>query len=275
MRNIIRLIQKYRNVLFFLLLELIALSFLFNGRNSYHSSNYLNSSNAVSASLFNLKYGVISYFKLRDVNQDLLEENALLKDQLLNKELKVGKRYVKFKDSLYYKNYKFIETKIINSQFKFAENNLLINRGKLNGVSSKMGLIGTKGIYGIVENVSDHYASVRPLIHEKFGLTVIHQKTNTWGDFKWVPGENNFRTAYVENVPIYTEINLMDIFSTTGSDGIFPENIKVGRVIKIEENKEQQTLKITIELEEDFSSARVGFVVKNFMSQEINEHYRN
>jgi rod shape-determining protein MreC len=229
----------------------------------------------MSASLFNLKHGVISYFKLREVNQDLLEENALLKDQVLNKELKVGKRYVKLKDSLYYKNYKFIEAKIINSQFKFAENNLLINRGKLNGVSSKMGLIGTRGVYGIVDNVSDHYASVQPLIHEKFGLTVIHKKTNTWGDFKWVPGENNFRTAYVENVPIYTEINLTDIFSTTGSDGIFPEDIKVGSVIKIEKNKEQQTLKITIELEEDFSSARVGYVVKNFMNEEINEHYRN
>ena len=64
-----------------------------------------------------------------------------------------------------------------------------------------MGLIGTKGVYGIIENVSDHYASVKPLIHEKFGLTVIHQKTKTWGDFRWVPGENNFRTAYVENIP--------------------------------------------------------------------------
>ena len=30
-----------------------------------------------------------------DSLKDLLEENALLKDQLLNKELKVGKRYVK------------------------------------------------------------------------------------------------------------------------------------------------------------------------------------
>ena len=275
MRNIIRLIQKYRNVLFFLLLELIALSFLFSWRNSYHSSNYLNSSNAVSASLFNFKYGIISYFKLKEVNDDLLVENALLKEHLLNKELKVGKRYVKLEDSLYYKNYVFIEAKIINSQFKFAENNLLINKGKLNGVSLKMGLIGTKGVYGIIENVSDHYASVKPLIHEKFGLTVIHQKTKTLGDFRWVPGENNFRTAYVENIPIYAKIKLGDIFFTTGSDGVFPENIKVGKVIDIAENKEKQTLKITIELQEDFSSARVGYVVKNLMSEEINEFYTN
>ena len=63
----------------------------------------------------------------------------MLKEHLLNKELKVGKRYVKLEDSLYYKNYVFIEAKMANSQFKFAENNLLINKGKFLMESLKMG----------------------------------------------------------------------------------------------------------------------------------------
>ena len=48
MKNIIFLIQKYRNFLFFLSLEFISLFLLFSSRNSYHHYNYLTSSNSIS-----------------------------------------------------------------------------------------------------------------------------------------------------------------------------------------------------------------------------------
>ena len=270
MRNIIRLIQKYKNFLFFLILETIAISFLFSWRNSYHSSTFLGSSNAISAGLFDFKYDVISYFNLREINEALQKENSVLKEKTLNKELLLGKRFVKINDKLFHKQYKFQEAKIINSQFKFSENNLLINKGKLNGVEPKMGFIGTKGIFGIVDQVTDHYSSVKPLINDKFGLKVIHQKTNTWGDFNWIPSENNYRTAFINNMPIYTDIAKKDAVITSGSDGIFPYGLKVGQVKSVEKDIEQQTLKIIIEIEEDYSKAHVGFVVKNLLKEEFN-----
>ena len=137
-----------------MMLEIIVISLLFSWRNSFYSSNYINSSNSVSAGLFNLKNNVVSYFNLRDINESLLEENAFLKEKLFNQSIIVGKRFVKVNDSLFYKSYSFQKTKIINSQFKFSENNLLINKGSLNGVSNKMGLIGTKGVIGIISHVS-------------------------------------------------------------------------------------------------------------------------
>ena len=252
------------------MLETIAISFLFSWRNSYHNSTFLASSNAVSAGFFDFKYDVISYFNLREINEDLQKENSFLKEKTLNKELILGKRFVKIDDTLFYKQYKFQEAKIINSQFKFSENNLLINKGKLNGIEPKMGFIGTKGIFGIVDQVSDHYSSVKPLINDKFGLKVIHQKTNTWGDFHWVPSKNNYRTAFINNMPIYTKVAEKDDIITSGSDGIFPYGLKVGHVLSIEKDIEQQTLKIIIEIEEDYSRAYVGFVVKNLLKDEIN-----
>ena len=270
MRNIIRLIQKYKNFLFFLLLETIAISFLFSWRNSYHSSTFLGSSNAVSAGLFDFKYDVISYFNLREINEVLQKENSVLKEKTLNKELLLGKRFVKVDDTLFYKQYKFQEAKIINSQFKFSENNLLVNKGKLNGIEPRMGFIGTEGVFGIVDQVSDHFSSIKPLINDNFGLKVIHQKTNTWGDFNWIPSQNNYRTAFINNMPIYTEVTEKDAMITSGSDGIFPYGLKVGHVLSIEKDIEQQTLKITIEIEEDYSRAHIGFVVKNLLKDEFN-----
>ncbi len=270
MRNIIRLIQKYKNFLFFLVLETISISFLFSSKNSFYSSNYINSSNAVFAGIFNIKNDILSYFKLKKINNELMVENALLKEKVYNQNIKVGKRFVKIDDSLYFKSFTFQKTEIINAQFKFAENNLIINKGKLNGINTKMGVVGTRGIIGIIDNVSKHYSSVKPLIHLQFGLKVVHEKSNTWGDYSWVPSKNNYRTAFIENIPIYASVNKKDYFVTTGSDGIFPKGIKVGKVIKVSKNKELQTLLVTIELEEDFASVNIGFIVKNINSNEIN-----
>lgn len=272
MRNIILLIQKYRNFLFFLFLEFFSLFFLFSYRNSYHHYNYLSSSNSITSSLYNLQYNMFSYFSLREINNDLLKENSILKNQLLNKDLLVGRKFIKSKDTIYQKNFLFKEVKVINSQFKHYENFLIVNAGKKSGVRVKMGLIGTKGILGIVKNVTDNYATIRPLINPNFGLKVLHKKTNSWGDLIWVPEENNYQNIFVKNIPIYTKVKQGDYFITSGAEGLFPGGIKIGKVIEIKENIEQQTLDIKLENEEDFSRTKIGFIVFNRTSEEIKQH---
>jgi rod shape-determining protein MreC len=272
MRNIILLIQKYRNFLFFLFLESIALFFLFSATNSYHHYNYLTSSNSITAGLYNLQYSMTSYFSLRDINNQLMVENANLKNQLLNKEIVIGRKYVRHQDTIYKKNYLFKEVRVVNSQYKFFKNNLIINAGSNSGIEKKTGLIGTKGLLGIVMNVSSNYSSVRPVINPDFGLKILHKKTNSWGDLSWIPEENNFNNVFVKNIPIYTNINEGDHFITSGAEGLFPRGILIGRALSIKENIEKQTLIIKVKLEEDFSSLKVGFVVKNEIKEELDQH---
>ena len=272
MRNIILLIQKYRNFLFFLFLEFISLFFLFSSRNSYHHYNYLSSSNSITSSLYNFQYNMFSYFSLREVNNDLLKENSNLKNQVLNRDMVVGRKFIKSDDIIYQKNFFFKEVKVINSQFKYYENFLIINAGKKSGVKEKMGMIGTKGVLGIVKNVTDNYATIRPLINPNFGLKVLNENTNSWGDLIWIPEDNNFQNIFVTNIPIYTKVKLGDYFITSGAEGLFPRGLKVGKVIEIKENIEQQTLDIKLKNEEDFSRTKIGFVVFNKTSEEINQH---
>ena len=272
MKNIILLIQKYKNFLFFLFLEFIALFFLFSATNNYHHYNYLSSSNSISAGLFNLQYSMTSYFSLREINNQLLVENAKLKNQLLNKDLVVGRKYIKHKDTTYKKNYLFKEVRVINSQYKFYKNNLIINAGINSGVQIKSGLIGTKGLLGIVTNVSSNYASIRPIINPDFGLKVLHENSNSWGDLIWIPEQNSFNNVYVKNIPIYTEVKEGDFFITSGAEGLFPRGVIIGRTLSIKENIEKQSLNIKVKLEEDFSSLKVGFVVKNQFKNELDQH---
>ena len=272
MRNIILLIQKYRNFLFFLFLEFIALFFLFSATNNYHHYNYLSSSNSLSAGLYHLQYRMTSYFSLREINNNLMLENAKLKSQVLNKEIVVGRKYIKYKDTTYKKNFLFKEVSIINSQYKYYKNNLIINAGSKSGIEKKTGLIGTKGLLGIVTNISNNYASVRTVINPDFGLKILHENTNSWGDLIWIPEENSFENVFVINIPIYTNVKEGDYFITSGAEGLFPRGIIVGEVLSIKENVEKQTLIIKLKLEEDFSTLKVGFVVKNQLKEELDQH---
>ena len=136
MRNIILLIQKYRNFLFFLFLEFFSLFFLFSYRNSYHHYNYLSSSNRITSSLYNLQYNMFSYFFKRN-KQRFTKRKFYFKNQLLNKDLVVGRKFIKSKDTIYQKNFLFKEVKVINSQFKHYENFLIVNAGKKVALETK------------------------------------------------------------------------------------------------------------------------------------------
>jgi rod shape-determining protein MreC len=216
---------------------------------------------------------MFSYFSLREINNDLLKENSILKNQVFNKDMVVGRKFIKYKDTIYQKNFLFKEVKVINSQFKNNENFLIINAGIKSGVKEKMGLIGTKGILGIVKNVTDNYATIRPLINPNFGLKVIHENSNSWGDLIWTPLENNYQNIFVKNIPIYTKVKQGDYFITSGAEGLYPWGVKVGKVIEIKENIEQQTLDLKLKNEEDFSRTKIGFVIYNKTADEINQHF--
>ena len=73
---------------------------------------------------------MFSYFSLREINNDLLKENSSLKNQIFNRDMVVGRKFIKSENTIYQKNFLFKEVKVINSQFKYYENFLIVNSGK-------------------------------------------------------------------------------------------------------------------------------------------------
>ena len=269
MRNIIRLIQKYRNFLFFLVLELISFLFIFNWRNSFHHSTFIGASNSVTGYMYESKAAVLNYFYLSEINEELQNENQYLREQLHNQEIKIGKKFIKINDSLYLRNYKFLKVEVLNSQYKYVENSVLLNKGTTNGLKEKMGVIGVHGVIGIINKCSSYYSSVVPVINPYFVLSVVHESSSTWGDLQWLSNINNYQTATINNIPNYTPIKSGDLFVTTGSDGIFPRGIPIGTVKSFKKNIETQMMSVEISLSEDFSNTHRGFVVYNSVRDEL------
>ena len=86
MRNLIQLIIKHNQFLFFISIEVLAL-FLIIQNNHFQRSAFINSTNGITASIYQRLTNLNSYFSLKTTNELLLEENAkTIKSKFFRKE---------------------------------------------------------------------------------------------------------------------------------------------------------------------------------------------
>src|SRR5215475_3743938 len=120
MRNIFLFIRRYFNFLFFLVLQIIALSFLFR-YNKFHEAIFMNVADNLTGKL-NEKYNNVDYyFRLKKTNAELVKENVYLRS-LLKQNYQAPDTTNKIMvdsiiiDSLKkYQRYQYFEAKVVNS----------------------------------------------------------------------------------------------------------------------------------------------------------------
>ncbi len=81
MRNLITFLLRYQGVMLFVLLEVVSL-FLFVTNSSYQRAAFFNSANAYAGVVLARRTQVADYFKLDELNRQLLADNAKLRQQL-------------------------------------------------------------------------------------------------------------------------------------------------------------------------------------------------
>ena len=85
MYSLLTFLYNYRASFLFVLLEAVSVFFIINN-NSYHQAAVLNSSNRMVASIMSTTNSVSEYFSLKEVNQRLAAENALLHELMIRGE---------------------------------------------------------------------------------------------------------------------------------------------------------------------------------------------
>jgi rod shape-determining protein MreC len=81
MRNLIAFLLRFQGVMLFVLLEVVSL-FLFVTNSSYQRAAFFNSANAYAGALLARRTQVTDYFRLDELNHQLLTDNARLRQQL-------------------------------------------------------------------------------------------------------------------------------------------------------------------------------------------------
>jgi len=265
MRQIIYFIKKFRYFLLFIVLEILAFIVIVQDH-SYHQSKFVNSANAITGGVYNKVNSVSAFFHLKKDNQLLSEENARLKNLLEARANKfVLDSFTVIDTSQYFQKYDYSTAKIINNNFTKRNNFLTINKGTKHGLTSDLGVINSKGIIGVIKNVSSNYASVLSILNTNSKINVRLKNSNHFGTLVW--DGKDYNITQIIDIPRQAVVKTGDTIITGGKSAIFPEGIAVGVVkdFKYEQNKYQI---INIVLFNDMSAIGEVQIVKNLHKDE-------
>lgn len=266
MRNLWLFFLRYYAFFLFLALEAIAIVLMVNN-NSYHSASYFNSANAVSADVYTKVADAKTFINLQTVNDSLSRENARLLNLLFSSPYSNITKRVVVGDSSYQRRYTYIEAKVVNNSVKNRNNYLTLDRGSLQGVKPKMGVICGNGIVGTVKDVNEHFCTVISFLHKDSKISARLNSTKDYGSLVW-EGLNP-RFAQLKDIPTHVKVKLGDSVTTTGYSQKFPENIFVGRVVKCDLKSGDNFYNIEVALSTSFSTLRYVYIVEDNFAEEL------
>jgi len=247
------------------LLEIIGL-ILTVQNHSYQQNKIDNSANFISGGIYNKVSSITDFFNLKSENKRLAKENTDLKNWIeKDKQSNLNKTLIANALTNYSQKYQYISAKIINNNYTKRNNFLTLNKGAKDHVKTDLGVINSKGIIGVVKNVSANYASVLSILNSNTKINVRLKKSFHFGTLVWNGGK--FDNMQIIDIPRQAVVKIGDTIITGGKSAIFPEGINVG-VVKDFKFKNNQYKEINISLFNDMSNIGYVQVILNYQKNE-------
>lgn len=267
MKNLWLFLVRY-NAFFWFILFFILSIILVVKNNNYQKATFLNSANTVIGSYYKKVNSWKSYLNLANDNEALLQENAILRRQLqgyLSTDTAVSTYLT---DSIEKDRYEFIVATVVNNSIHQKNNFITLNKGIADGIKPNMGVITTNGVVGIVQNVSQHFSTVRSLLHRDIKISVSLDSTNdAFGSLVW--GNNtDSRFAMVRGIPNHIKLRVGQPIFTSGYSTLFPKGIKVGHILEVNVVSGESFNDTRVLLTTNFSKLHHVYIVKDKLGEE-------
>ena len=259
MKEIIKLILKYHFTIIFILLEIVSFSLIIR-HNEYQRAIFSASASTLFGNISSTITSIKDYFRLKEMNESLANENILLKNRL--------EKYEFLRDTIIHGTvvqdsipvYEYIGAKQVNATYNRTKNYITLNQGRKNGLQKEMAVCTPEGIVGLIQDLSDHFAVVIPLINVDSRISAKIKKNNYYGSLQW--DGNDYAYSYLNDIPYHVEVNAGDTIVTSGLSKIFPEGIVVGYVESVDKET-ANFLKIKVKLAVDFKRINHVYVILN------------
>ena len=267
---LIRLFSKNGLFLFFLFLQLIAVTLIFS-RNSMQQSFAAGQATVFNAWVSGYIDQGTSYLKLKQINEDLVAQNKALMAQVYGKGQSGNPQFRRVTDTIGGGQiYTFVDADIVNNSITRNDNYFTIDRGKRHGVFPKMGVIAPNGIAGIVVNTTNNYALVQSVLSvNKIRINAALKNTGFFGTLTW-KGDNS-RTMHLADIPKYVPLKVGDTVLTDGKSSIFPQGIMIGRIAGYEVDSKTGYWDISVELNQKMGNLQKVLVVRNLKKLELKQ----
>lgn len=266
MRNLLDFLKTYHHWFIFIFLEIASGVLLFQ-YNSYHGSVWLSSSNVITGKIYEWESGLLSYMTYGKANEALTLRNYYLErqnDQLrrLYKEAIKDTSALERQELTFLSQFNPIPAKVVDNSVSKTDNLMTIDKGRVDGVETDMGVACGNGVVGVVSLVSDHYAVVVPVLNAgASSISCAIRNTGYFGYLHWY-GEDP-AVAYVEDVPRHAKFKIGDWVVTSGYSSIFPSGVLVGKIEQAYNSRDGLSFKLKVRLSTDFSCLRDVCVISD------------
>ncbi|MFA5804377.1 MAG: rod shape-determining protein MreC [Melioribacteraceae bacterium] len=262
-----RIVSDYKE--YILLIFLSVISFTILAQNEKPAAKHLKTFALGNFAVINeITNSIVSIFKsdesrdeLRNENAHLmLELNRLRKYRAENEELR---SMIAFKDT---SNYPLIPAKIISKLVTKSQGNFIVNRGSNNEIRKGMPVINSKGLVGLIMDVTENYSVVQNLYNSNLSIAVTLQRINVNGILNY-DGKN----LIIKDIPTTYDVQIGDIIETSDFSSIFPPSIPIGIVSKKESNVLGLLHNLKVEPFVNIFAANNLFILKIIPSKQINK----
>lgn len=257
MQNLLNFLWNNQFTVIFILLEALGF-YLLSTQNTFHRGKIHQASTAVAGELYDLQHSYNQYLGLVDENRQLREENALLRQQSVARDEA---------PTAIIQGFQCKAAQAIKSTYHLESNFIIVNAGRVDGISEASGVISPTGVVGVVHTVSDHYSSIMPLIHTDAKVSGRLMRTEYFGQCQWTGWDDSQIT--LENIPNHVAVLQGDTVITRGGSGIFPPGLIIGYVASSEQDPGGGFQKITLDLAADFRNINTLYILENLHQHDL------
>ena len=163
--------------------------------------------------------------------------------------------------------YDYTFAHVIYNSVDQAANCIILDKGAKDGIEKEMAVTSPEGVVGVVQEVSNNFAYVLPVLNRNSRINAIVSPLNQVGTIVWEGTDPE--TALLENIPQHLEINIGDFVLTSGYSRIFPRGLFIGSVKEVSSGKNASFLTIKVKLGADFSRLNTVYLIRNLYKSEI------
>ncbi|MGB8357192.1 MAG: rod shape-determining protein MreC [Bacteroidales bacterium] len=264
MRSLLNFLLRYKTLIIFFILEGVALIMISSSHN-YHQSVAFGAARSISGFVAKRIENSHSYFRLRQVNQELAAENLQLKRQIEKLETVVNSGFSTVSDSASGIKYNYLRARVINNSVNKQKNFITLDQGSRNGVTTGMGVASSTGVIGVIVGVSRNYSVAMSLLNTDFKLSASIARNDYFGSLAW--DGRNYRYAQLSEIPHHVAVTEGDTIVTSGYSAIFPPGLMVGTLTgDLKKGGDFVTLKVL--LSADFKKLTDVYLIGNLTRRE-------
>lgn len=266
MQQIIFFFIRNKNFLLFAVLFTISVALTVQTHN-YHNDKFISSANFVTGGVYTFRNNITDYFNLGKENKQLLEENLVLRKKL--DQFKENIVFEKLDSTFIPNKYNYFTARVINNNYSKTKNQLTLDKGQKDSIKIDLGVISSKGIVGIVSDVSENYSTVQSILNTKSRINAKHKNSSHFGSLKWDTEDPN--VAQLVDIPRLAPLEKGDTIVTGGRSTIFPEGLLIGTVKDFHLDKDDNYYYVNVQLFNDMTALENVYLIENNEAAEILE----